>query len=325
MKRGLVIGKFMPLHRGHIGLVRFAAAHCDELIVSMSYTDADPIPGPLRFEWVKEEFRIYPKIKAEISLDDFDDDTMTWPARMTRWAEFVQKRFPPIDILFSSEAYGPMLAAALKVTHLAFDPDRTDFPVSATQIRANPWLHWDQIAVPARPYFARKACFYGPESTGKSTMAKNLAAHYKTEYVPEVAKEFITSNNFTAEDIIRIGEAQNRRVLEKLKSTNRVLFCDTDLITTAIYSRQYLGVVPPVIAELEKRIRYDQYFFFDIDVPWVADGLRDLGDRREEMRDIFWNELKVRGIKPILLKGDYRKREQAIRSWADRFFPDSVD
>ena len=78
-------------------------------------------------------------------------------------------------------------------------------------------------------------CFYGPESTGKSTMAKFMAAHYQTEYVPEVAREMISSNNFTTEDIIQIGKAQNQRVREKLETANKVLFCDTDLITTQIY------------------------------------------------------------------------------------------
>ncbi len=57
-------------------------------------------------------------------------------------------------------------------------------------------------------------CLYGPESTGKSTLARHLAAHYHTDYVPEVARELVTSNSFTADDIVRIGRAQTQRVLE---------------------------------------------------------------------------------------------------------------
>ncbi|MCA4894174.1 MAG: ATP-binding protein [Cytophagales bacterium] len=88
-------------------------------------------------------------------------------------------------------------------------------------------------------------CFYGPESTGKSTMAKKMATHYQTEFVPEVAREIVSSNDFTLDDIVRIAKAQNERVKEKMKTANRFLFCDTDLITTQIYCRHYLKTVPP--------------------------------------------------------------------------------
>ncbi len=160
-------------------------------------------------------------------------------------------------------------------------------------------------------------CFYGPESTGKSTMAKHFAQLYNTEFVPEVAREMITSNDFTVEDIIRIGHAQTKRVKEKLNTANRFLFCDTDLITTQIYSRKYLGVVPEILFELEKEIHYDKYFLFDIDVPWVADGLRDLDNQRKEMLNIFENELTKRNIQYVRVNGDWKEREKIITSAID--------
>lgn len=159
-----------------------------------------------------------------------------------------------------------------------------------------------------------KICFFGPESTGKSEMAKKMASLYKTEFVPEVARELITSNNFKREDIIMIGRAQTERIFQKARKANKFLFCDTDLITTQIYSRHYLKVVPPVLYELEKMVEYDQYFLFDIDVPWVGDGLRDLGEerRREEMFVIFKSELERRSISYIRVQGDWHEREQII-------------
>src|SRR6478736_7836272 len=139
-------------------------------------------------------------------------------------------------------------------------------------------------------------CFYGPESTGKSTTAKHFAELYNTEFVPEVARELISSNNFSIDDIIRIGQAQTDRVKEKLKTSNKFLFCDTDLITTQIYSKKYLRGVPEILFELESEIHYHKYFLFDVDVPWVVDGLRDLNNQREEMLVIFQEELTKREI-----------------------------
>jgi HTH-type transcriptional repressor of NAD biosynthesis genes len=163
-----------------------------------------------------------------------------------------------------------------------------------------------------------KVCFYGPESTGKSFLAEKLAKQYHTEFVPEVAREFITSNNFTLDDILRIGREQAARTKLKEKSASKVLFCDTDLITTQIYSRQYLGVVPPELYDLEKEISYDQYFLFDIDVPWVADGMRDLDTQRDVMYGIFKDELLRRGIPFVLVAGDYNNREASIKAHVDQ-------
>jgi HTH-type transcriptional repressor of NAD biosynthesis genes len=160
-------------------------------------------------------------------------------------------------------------------------------------------------------------CFYGPESTGKSTMAKHFAQLYNTEFVPEVARELITSNDFTVDDIIRIGLAQTERVKEKLKTSNKFLFCDTDLITTQIYSKKYLGIVPKILFDLEKEISYDKYFLFDIDVPWIADGLRDLNHQREEMLKIFKKELTKRQIQFVRVKGDWKEREKIIKTHLD--------
>jgi HTH-type transcriptional repressor of NAD biosynthesis genes len=155
-------------------------------------------------------------------------------------------------------------------------------------------------------------CFYGPESTGKSVMAKKFAEIYQTEFVPEVAREIVSSNEFTIEDIIRIGKAQTERVMEKTKTANKFLFCDTDLITTQIYCRHYVKIVPPILYQLEKQITYDTYFLFDIDVPWVADGLRDLGNNRREMFETFRSELEKRAIPYYLISGGWNEREASI-------------
>ncbi|MBK5278969.1 MAG: ATP-binding protein [Bacteroidia bacterium] len=164
----------------------------------------------------------------------------------------------------------------------------------------------------------KKVCFYGPESTGKSTMAKRMAEHYKTEWVPEVSREIVSTNNFTVEDIIKIGHAQTERILEQTKKANKILLCDSDLITTQIYSQHYLKVTPPVLFELEKQIQFDCYFLFDIDVPWVADGLRDLVDKRKEMFEVFKMELDKRNIAYTLVKGSWEKREEIVKEEVDK-------
>lgn len=309
---GLVIGKFLPVHNGHIALINFAASRCDDLIVSMSYTDRDPIDPFLRFEWIREIFHSDEKIRPAIVKDDFDDEALSLEERTKIWAEFIKRTYPNVDIIFTSEEYGAPLARHLGIRHVSFDPERKELPVSASRIRKNPFQHWDFIPSAVRPYFVKKICFYGPGSTGKSTIAKKMAEIFQTEFVPEVARELITSNDFSAEDIIRIGHSQTERVLEKTKKANKILFCDTDLITTQIYAKYYLDQVPPVLLELEKKVRYDLYFLFDIDTPWIADSLRDLSENRIEMFEIFRSELQKREIPATLVQGSYQERELFI-------------
>jgi HTH-type transcriptional regulator, transcriptional repressor of NAD biosynthesis genes len=306
--RGLVVGKFMPIHNGHVALIRFAASQCKELIVSMSYTTADPINAHLRFSWLKEIFADDPHIKTFMLLDDFDDESLLLFERTKIWAAFIKKTYPGVDAIFSSENYGEPFALHLGVSHVVFDLSRTQIPVSATLIRSHPLQHWDFIPSVVRPYFVKKICLYGPESTGKSTMAAQLAELYNTTFVPEVARELIASNDFTVEDIVRIGRAQTDRVIKKAKTANKFLFCDTDVITTQIYSRHYLNVIPEELYRLENAVTYHHYFLFDIDTPWVADGLRDLGDKRQEMYKIFEDELIKRNISYSRVHGNWSER-----------------
>jgi HTH-type transcriptional repressor of NAD biosynthesis genes len=309
MIRGLVIGKFLPIHHGHIALIEFAARHCDEVIVSMSYTEHDVIDPDLRFSWIKSIFKDRDSIKPAMISDDFDDPSLSWEERTRGWAAVIKKVYPEVNALFSSEEYGEPFARHLGAKHVTFDPDRNGTPVSATLIRNSPLKYWSFIPKVVQPYFVKKICFFGPESTGKTWMAQRMAEIFNTVFVPEVAREMLITNDFSLNDIVRIGVAHDERVQQKTLDANRFLMCDTDAITTAIYSRHYLNEVPPLIHELEKKTIYDHYFLFDIDVPWVADGLRDLGDRRQMMFEIFRDALLERKVPYTLVQGTYVERE----------------
>ncbi|MFM8849551.1 MAG: AAA family ATPase [Cytophagales bacterium] len=313
MKRGLVIGKFMPVHNGHLALIGFAKSQCNELIVSMSYTLTDPIDHNIRLGWLKQLLADDPTVKVEESLDDFDDESVPLFERTKVWARFIQKRFPKIDLVISSESYGEPFAHHLGVPHVLFDLHRAQVPVSATLVRAKPLTYWNYIPKIVQPYFVKKVCLYGPESTGKSVMAKKLADLYQTEWVPEVAREIVSSNVFTVEEIVKIGNAHVARMAEKEKIANRFLFCDTDIITTQIYCNYYLNTVPPVLFELEKQVRFDAYFLFDIDVPWVADGMRDLSHLRKQMFETFKSELERRPLPYTFVQGNWEQRLQIVQ------------
>ena len=113
---------------------------------------------------------------------------------------------------------------------------------------------------------------------------------------------------------------KNERLKLKLQTANKLLFCDTDVITTQIYSQHYLGVIPPMLHEIENNTKYDLYFLMNIDAPWVADQLRDLGERREEMMHVFKTELDKRKITYIPIQGSYEQREKSVKEAIDSLF-----
>ncbi|GAB3336676.1 nicotinamide-nucleotide adenylyltransferase [Larkinella ripae] len=317
MKKGLIFGKFMPVHRGHIALIEFAAARCHHLIVSLNCTLNDPIDPEQRMAWLRALFGHRPEIEVVMVKDDFSDDSLPLGEATRLWSDFIRQRFPDIDGFFCSEPYGEPLAQHLGLPCVWFDRARKQVPVSATQIRQHPARYWGFIPDVVRPYFVKKICLFGPESVGKTTLAEQLAAHYQTVFVHEVARDLITSNDLAPDDYIRIGHAQTQAVLAATQKANKFLICDTDLITTELYADHYLQEVPPVLYELEKQVIYDRYFLLNIDVPWISDGLRDLGHRREEIYQRFKTALDERGIAYTDVSGTWEQRWATVTAEID--------
>jgi HTH-type transcriptional repressor of NAD biosynthesis genes len=321
MNKGLVIGKFMPPHLGHLRLIDFAAQHSDQLLVAVCSRPKEPISGSLRFRWMKGILGSYKNIKAVQIEADLPQDKEPSRAASKIWSRYLLKRFGRINTIFSSEAYGDYLAEYMQADHQLYDIKRKKEKISATQIRKDPLKYWNYIPQIVRPYFVKKICLYGPESTGKSRLARELADYYQTLWVPEFARDYIfkKGNHFDFEDMKKVGIGHFRSVNDSLKKANKLLFIDTDLITTLIYSRHYFGQCPAIIQKLADEMRYDLYLFCDIDLPWQADPQRDLAGRREEFKQIFKSELEKRKIPFILISGQGRERFKAAVKAVNNF------
>ncbi|SNR66809.1 nicotinamide-nucleotide adenylyltransferase, NadR type [Lutibacter agarilyticus] len=167
-----------------------------------------------------------------------------------------------------------------------------------------------------------KVVLFGPESTGKTTLSRNLAHHYNTVWVREYAREYLqdkwNNERKTCEnsDLIPIAIGQMKLENELAKKADRVLICDTDLLETKVYSEEfYGGYVHPDLEEAAKTNQYDLYLLTYIDTPWDADDLRDRPEQRLEMFNAFENALKKYNRPYILLKGDKKTRlDKAVKA-----------
>lgn len=296
MVKGLVIGKFMPPHKGHLALIKFASKRCDQLIVAVCSRPGQEISSKLRYQWMKILMKGFNNVKlVQIRARLPQDKRSTYKASKP-WAYYCLKRFGTVDKIFSSEKYGKYMAKYMGSEYIDFDPKRKKFPVSGTDIRKHPFKFWKYIPLVVRPYFVKTVCVYGPESTGKTTLARALARKFRTKWAPEYARKLIASqgDKFSYSDFSKFVSGQIRTEKIFAKKANKVLFCDTDPITTEIYSKHYYGKVPDQVKRAADKSHHDYYLFCDIDLPWKKDPQRDLGDRRVEFKNKFLGELKTR-------------------------------
>lgn len=159
-----------------------------------------------------------------------------------------------------------------------------------------------------------KIALFGPESTGKTTLAKQLADYYETEWVPEFARDYLqekweeNQHICVADDMLPIAYGQTALENEKLANANRYLFCDTNLMVTKVFSEMYYGFCDPLLNEAALKHEYDLFFLTDIDVPWEKDDIRDTPEGRETVFSAFKQTL-IDTKKPfIILSGNKETR-----------------
>ena len=159
-----------------------------------------------------------------------------------------------------------------------------------------------------------KIALFGPESTGKTTLARQLAEYYKTEWVPEYAREYLqkkwdkNQQICTVDDMLPIAYGQTKLENESTSIANKYLFCDTNLLVTKVFSEVYYNFCDPVLNQAAREHEYDLFFLTDIDVPWEKDDLRDGPDQRESVFAIFKQSLLDNNKPFVILSGDKNLR-----------------
>ena len=135
-----------------------------------------------------------------------------------------------------------------------------------------------------------KIAVTGPESTGKSALCEALAAHYKTNWVPEFARDYLEGKQppYSENDLNAIADGQTLHENKIAEITESILFCDTEMTVMKIWSEHAFGYCTPHIANLYNKQSYDFYLLADIDLNWEPDPLRE----HPHLREYFFNRYK---------------------------------
>ncbi len=163
----------------------------------------------------------------------------------------------------------------------------------------------------------KRIAIVGPESTGKTTLAKKLAEHYHTAWVPEYAREYLGSINhpYTYDDLLTIAKGQLAEEDRKATEVQDLLICDTNLVVIKVWCDFKYGKCHEWIEQGLKSRQYDLHLLMGIDFPWVADPQREHPESREELFEIYKRVLDNLGVNYTIISGQPQERVgQAIQA-----------
>ena len=350
-KIGVFIGKFLPLHMGHINAIIKASIMCDKLYVVVSQNsnfmkkrcedwDIPYMPLELVTMWMNKELELFKDHITVVSVDEtnvleFPDGWVEWSklarealilggVRQGGWADFATNPVE-IDYCFGSETgYEENMRKYFNsnIEYKMIDLDRIQVPISATELVKNIYENWQYIPSSVRPHFVKKVLVVGTESCGKSTvvkkLAKSLLTSWSEEYGKEYEKKFLGSysGNWTVSDFEKIATRQLDQDFEACRTANKVVFVDTDAIVTGYYLDMYLGEKSKLIEVLKENEvgKWDLVYMLKPTVPFVQDGTRweENRNKRWELHKKLKSEYDRLGIQYVEIGGDYQHRYSTI-------------
>lgn len=318
-KKAIVIGKFMPAHKGHEVLLKFADKMCDELVVLV-----DNVPNKWhRLTDDERQFSISLLVSGvttympeNVMPQDPSECEDFWEI----WCgEIAKAGGEDLDCIISCELYGKSIAEKMGIECVIFQNDRDAVPISATQIRNDLAGNWDYLPDTTKMLLRRHVYVLGGESTGKTTLCKNIVNldRNKFTYVPEFAKDFGTE--ITEDDFRTIAFGQLAAAEALSENGNSVMVHDTDAIVTLAWFTKLFpegdASIHNMLCEIIEYNIYDHVLLLDNSNAWVQDGTRFFEAMQD--RDWFFSFIKdflVKAEIPFTIIGGDNVLEEALNA-----------
>lgn len=326
---GMYGGNFDPLHVGHLSIIYKAATECKELYLVLSYSlKRDNVFYKTRLQWLYAATEQFNNVKILLLEDEFETKSdynkeANWYEGSVKIKNLIGKK---IDAVYCGSDYcwnGSPYRKFYTDSTIEFI-DRNIIPISSSDIRNNIFKNWNYLPTFVRPSYVKKILVCGVESTGKSTLTTTLAKYFCTEAVLEYGRNVCqrcgSENAMTQADFEEIIYKHKANIIDASRKANKLLFIDTDALTTYFYALYNKDIDKNSIVLNDKILKsiiddYDLILICNTDVPFIDDGLRieDRGQTRESLCEWFKNiycnigkQLKYEKI--VNLSGNYSDR-----------------
>lgn len=336
-KVGMYGGSFDPLHIGHIHDMIRAASMCEELYVMISWCEGrESTSKELRYRWIYNNVKHLPNVKIimiedkAVSKEEYNTD-FYWEKGAQDIKNTIGK---PIDAVFcGSDYYGTNRFESLYCPEsevIYFD--RAEVPISSTELRFDVYENWQYIPPICRPHYVKRILVVGGESTGKSTLVQNLAIAYNTNFVREIGRDTCEiaggEEYMNQDDLIENLLRQRTEEIKAVQYSNKLLFIDTDALTTKFYSRFLLESAKEQkecddLADAITNInRFDMVLFLEPTVEFVQDGTRneEIAADRVKYSDQIKALFREKEIPFHIVDGDYLDRFNKAKELIEQEF-----
>ncbi len=274
------------------------------------------IPLPVRAKWIQA---IYPGVDVIEAWDGPLEIGDTAEIKQVH-EQYILKRLASrrITHFYSSEFYGQHVSEALGATDRRVDPDRQQFPTSGTAIRQDPYANRAYLHPIVYRDLVTKVVFLGAPSTGKTTLARELARVHHTVWMPEYGREYWDTHHcgrrLTLDQLVEIAEGHRAREEALILEANQTLFVDTDATTTLMFSIYYHGKAHERLLELAAQTlqRYDLFFLCGTDIPYDDTADRSGDAHRQLFQQQIRADLLSRRIPYITLQGTLEQRMDRV-------------
>ncbi|QDT14905.1 AAA family ATPase [Alienimonas californiensis] len=321
---GFTLGKFAPLHAGHVALIETGLAETDRFVVLIyDAPETTPVPLPVRADWIRD---LYPTVEV---IEGWGGPTEVGdtPAIRAVQEEFILKSLAGrrVTHFYCSEFYGAHVSRALGAVDRRFDPARTAVPVCGTAVRADPVGLRDRLPPRVRWDLLTKIAFVGAPSTGKTTLCQALSERFGEPWVPEYGRayweEHAIDRRLSPEQLVEIAVGHRAAEQRLAADARQTLFVDTDASTTRVFADDYHGGALPELDRLAAACagRYDLTFLCGDEIPFDDTPDRSgVGQRAVFQRRIVADLLR-RGRPFVTLRGTPAERVAAVEAVLGRF------
>lgn len=278
--RALIIGKFMPLHRGHMKMIEHAAEIARLVDVVVLGCKEEPISLIQRYSWVSDTYAdvsyIHPMMLG-FDSNELNASSESDLQSSIDWSEYLKaniKDFDKYDVIVGSEKYVQYMGEYLGIDYDIFDEERKAVSISATAIKSDIVNNWDYLAPAVKRTYVKHICIVGSESTGKTTTCRRIEDENNfVTAVYEIGRSLVGKSELcTKEKLISIFNIHAMLLNEvRYDPPTPIVIWDTDnIITKSYYKFLFDSEFDPHVVENIA----DKYFFFDSNIPVVDDGSR---------------------------------------------------